>query len=96
MRCLFFWNDDATEPQAWLSEGLDPKEVHEKIRLRSLENGRKMQAQMAAAGKGLSPAEQQARMKKMYVGLMRKNLPAEYMSDAEFEAHFTPKYDWDL
>jgi cation diffusion facilitator CzcD-associated flavoprotein CzcO len=90
------------EVEKWLAEpGVDAKEVHERIRMRNLENGRKMQAQQAERFKKMGvdttkPEQVQAIMKKMYISMMRNSLDIEnnpYMSEADFETHFTPWYN---
>ena len=87
------------EVEEWLAQpGVDAKEVHERIRMRNLENGRKMQAQQAERFKQMGvdttkPEQVQAMMKKMYIAMMRKSLDIGnnlYMSEADFEKNFTP------
>jgi monooxygenase len=90
------------EIEKWLAEpGVDAKEVHERIRVRNLEMGKKMQAAQAERFKKMGvdpskPEQMQAMMKKMYIGLMKKNLDIgnnPHMSEEEFEKHFTPWYN---
>jgi cation diffusion facilitator CzcD-associated flavoprotein CzcO len=90
------------EVEEWLAQpGVDAKEVHERIRMRNLENGRKMQAQQAERFKQMGvdttkPEQVQAMMKKMYIAMMRKSLDIGnnlYMSEADFEKNFTPWYN---
>ena len=91
----------------WLAEpGVDAKEVHERIRVRNMEAGKKMQQQQAErfAKMGVDPTkpeEMQAMMKKMYIGMMKKNLTSDdaeegyinaHMTEEQFEEHFTPWY----
>eukprot|EP01051_Picozoa_sp_SAG22_P000551 SAG22_NODE_16_length_32723_cov_26.404825_7_plen_580_part_00 len=61
-----------------------PQEAHEKIRMRQMTEGKKMAKRMAKVT--------QPQLKSMYIRMMRKSLPAEYMSDEEFAVHFTPWY----
>jgi cation diffusion facilitator CzcD-associated flavoprotein CzcO len=93
-----------SDPQVarWLAEpGVDAKQVHERIRVRNMENGRKMQAQQLERFKKMGvdttkPEQIQAMMKRLYIDLMRKNLDIgknPYMTEEAFQKHFTPWYN---
>ena len=65
-----------------LEENVDPMVAHERIRMRQMTEGRKMQEKMAAAMTGLTEEQRQARMKQLY-----------HLANEPINSHLFPKLD---